>query len=213
MSMKRSVYGCLGLLALGASAIALIVVSRSDLETIAAVEQTANDTTQLTAAEGTSIAAITSVSMSDQVVAVPSWQRLAAASDASLPAIGWTYERERYPSFEGNKTKLVREEPVSTFSIDVDTASYANVRRFLRAGNLPPPQRRSNRRAHQLLRLQLRQAGSPRGTLPGRSRAVPSAVGCQSAAAADRLTGLRDSKCGATAVQSRVSRRHVGLHE
>jgi hypothetical protein len=95
MSMKRSVYGCLGLLALGASAIALIVVSRSDLETIAAVEQTANDTTQLTAAEGTSIAAITSVSMSDQVVAVPSWQRLAAASDASLPAIGWTYERER----------------------------------------------------------------------------------------------------------------------
>jgi Ca-activated chloride channel family protein len=30
-------------------------------------------------------------------------------------------------------------EPLSTFSIDVDTASYANVRRFLNSGQLPPP--------------------------------------------------------------------------
>ncbi len=29
--------------------------------------------------------------------------------------------------------------PLSTFSIDVDTASYANVRRFLTSGQLPPP--------------------------------------------------------------------------
>jgi Ca-activated chloride channel family protein len=29
-------------------------------------------------------------------------------------------------------------EPVSTFSIDVDTGAYANVRRFLTLGNLPP---------------------------------------------------------------------------
>jgi Ca-activated chloride channel family protein len=30
------------------------------------------------------------------------------------------------------------EEPLSTFSIDVDTASYSNVRRFITAGGLPP---------------------------------------------------------------------------
>ena len=30
------------------------------------------------------------------------------------------------------------EQPVSTFSIDVDTGSYANVRRMLRAGVRPP---------------------------------------------------------------------------
>ena len=29
--------------------------------------------------------------------------------------------------------------PRSTFSVDVDTASYANVRRFLTEGRLPPP--------------------------------------------------------------------------
>ena len=30
------------------------------------------------------------------------------------------------------------QDPLSTFSIDVDTASYANVRRFLTQGQLPP---------------------------------------------------------------------------
>ncbi len=33
----------------------------------------------------------------------------------------------------------VSQEPLSTFSVDVDTASYANVRRFLTQGHLPPP--------------------------------------------------------------------------
>ena len=33
---------------------------------------------------------------------------------------------------------LAAEQPVSTFSIDVDTGAYANVRRFLNAGQLPP---------------------------------------------------------------------------
>ncbi len=45
---------------------------------------------------------------------------------------------ERYGDFKTNPVKLVAEEPVSTFSIDVDTASYANVRRFLTDGTLPP---------------------------------------------------------------------------
>src|SRR5262249_23159138 len=45
---------------------------------------------------------------------------------------------ERYGDFKTNSVKLVNEEPVSTFSIDVDTASYANVRRFLTDGTLPP---------------------------------------------------------------------------
>ena len=34
--------------------------------------------------------------------------------------------------------KRAQKEPLSTFSIDTDTASYANVRRFLKAGQLPP---------------------------------------------------------------------------
>jgi Ca-activated chloride channel family protein len=45
---------------------------------------------------------------------------------------------ERYNRFAENRFLAVAEQPLSTFSIDVDTASYANVRRFLTAGQRPP---------------------------------------------------------------------------
>lgn len=46
--------------------------------------------------------------------------------------------RENYADFEDNPVQRVAANPVSTFSIDVDTGAYANVRRLLRAGQLPP---------------------------------------------------------------------------
>ena len=46
---------------------------------------------------------------------------------------------ESYAPIEGNAFQSILEEPLSTFSIDVDTASYANIRRFLQSGTLPPP--------------------------------------------------------------------------
>lgn len=45
--------------------------------------------------------------------------------------------RENYAHFDENSIKLVAEHPVSTFSIDVDTGSYSNVRRLLNSGHLP----------------------------------------------------------------------------
>jgi Ca-activated chloride channel family protein len=45
---------------------------------------------------------------------------------------------ERYEDATPNPVKIVADEPVSTFSADVDTAAYANVRRFLNDGTLPP---------------------------------------------------------------------------
>jgi len=47
-------------------------------------------------------------------------------------------DRENYAHLDRNGVKLVSSEPVSTFSIDVDTGSYANVRRMLNEGRLPP---------------------------------------------------------------------------
>ena len=44
-----------------------------------------------------------------------------------------------YPRLVENSFLTAQNHPLSTFSIDVDTASYANVRRFLTAGQLPPP--------------------------------------------------------------------------
>ncbi len=46
--------------------------------------------------------------------------------------------REIYQDIDDNPVKRVIETPVSTFSIDVDTGSYANFRRFLEYGKLPP---------------------------------------------------------------------------
>ncbi len=47
--------------------------------------------------------------------------------------------RDQFAEFEENPVKLVSEEPVSTFSADVDTASYSFVRRMLNSGVLPQP--------------------------------------------------------------------------
>jgi Ca-activated chloride channel family protein len=44
-----------------------------------------------------------------------------------------------YDRIEDNPFRSVTQDPLSTFSIDVDTASYANVRRILSGGTLPPP--------------------------------------------------------------------------
>ena len=48
------------------------------------------------------------------------------------------HNTEAYDHIMENEFKAVTENPLSTFSIDVDKASYANVRRFLNQGQLPP---------------------------------------------------------------------------
>ncbi|MHC4250803.1 MAG: VWA domain-containing protein, partial [Planctomycetota bacterium] len=47
-------------------------------------------------------------------------------------------DREQYDHLPENDFLLAAREPLSTFSIDVDTASYANVRRMLNQGRRPP---------------------------------------------------------------------------
>lgn len=48
------------------------------------------------------------------------------------------YNREGYDKIEENPFMKTTDNPLSTFSIDVDAASYSNVRRFLNDGQLPP---------------------------------------------------------------------------
>lgn len=54
---------------------------------------------------------------------------------------GWfdgAVPRDKFETVKPNAIKDVKSEPVSTFSLDVDTASYAFVRRALMSGRLPP---------------------------------------------------------------------------
>ena len=55
------------------------------------------------------------------------------ATEASRPFNTETYDVRNENAF------LARQNPLSTFSIDVDTASYSIVRRFLHEDQLPPP--------------------------------------------------------------------------
>lgn len=47
-------------------------------------------------------------------------------------------DREQYEDFDANPVRRVSDEPVSTFSVDVDTASYSVMRRYLNDGTMPP---------------------------------------------------------------------------
>ena len=51
---------------------------------------------------------------------------------------GGPFNTETYDSTSDNPFLDVTQNPLSTFSIDVDTASYSNMRRFLNNGRLPP---------------------------------------------------------------------------
>ncbi|MGN7743396.1 vWA domain-containing protein [Pseudomonas sp. 22526] len=56
----------------------------------------------------------------------------------SLPAGYRAEPREQYQNLPDNPIHSVAQAPVSTFSVDVDTGAYANVRRLLNQGSLPP---------------------------------------------------------------------------
>ncbi|RED54000.1 vWA domain-containing protein [Aestuariispira insulae] len=47
-------------------------------------------------------------------------------------------DRENYADLDESPVHLVSQAPVSTFSVDVDTGSYTNMRRYLNEGQLPP---------------------------------------------------------------------------
>ena len=57
-----------------------------------------------------------------------------APYDAMVP----DFNTEGYSTIHENGYKDVLNQPLSTFSIDVDRASYSNVRRFINMGQLPP---------------------------------------------------------------------------
>ena len=62
-----------------------------------------------------------------------------AAARVKLPfTVGRPYNTESYAGINENEFKSVGDAPLSTFSIDVDRASYANVRRFIQDGQRPP---------------------------------------------------------------------------
>ncbi len=82
--------------------------------------------------------------MADTAMAKRSARPAPSVAFAPMPA-GEAYpqgyrdeQREQYQALADNPIHSVAEAPVSTFSADVDTGAYANVRRLLNQGRLPP---------------------------------------------------------------------------
>ena len=73
-----------------------------------------------------------------------SWHSEEVPALADIPVVGQNFYRldqsgtASYPHLVENSFLAARNAPLSTFSIDVDTASYANMRRFLNEGRMPP---------------------------------------------------------------------------
>lgn len=85
--------------------------------------------------------------------------RKAAAARVTPPLAN----TEQYQAIEENPYFETRNHPYSTFSIDVDTASYANVRRFLTSGQNPP---RDSVRLEELVNYFVYDYPAPQGNDP-----------------------------------------------
>jgi len=70
---------------------------------------------------------------------MPAGSRVRGWQEYSHPAEQQSAMHEVYADLNDNAVHSVLADPVSTFSIDVDTGAYSNVRRFLNQGQLPPP--------------------------------------------------------------------------
>ena len=144
-------------------------------------------------------------STQEAIAGVASLRALAPsiASDGPLPRRRG-FDTESYNHIDDNGFKHVSTDPLSTFSVDVDTASYANVRRFLRRRPASGSRRGAHRRVDQLLPAPLRGARRTRALLdhhralrvpvePGAPSGPHRHPGARSVAAASRRRAISSS--------------------
>ena len=86
--------------------------------------------------DGEMLAAESATAGAADAAAVP----MAAPAPAPALVVPTEPSGDAFTRFEESPVQLVAEAPVSTFSVDVDTASYAYVRRMLNDGQLPAPE-------------------------------------------------------------------------
>jgi Ca-activated chloride channel family protein len=89
----------------------------------------------VTAASPMSMPNVTSVSMNTSAGRAPAPQPVVFTSVAEAMPVQSAY----YAPIQENDDIDAKKQPTTTFSIDVDGASYANVRRFLASNLVPPP--------------------------------------------------------------------------
>ncbi len=112
--------------------------------------------------------------------------------------------RDKFQHFETNPVKRTADDPVSTFSVDVDTAAYSFVRRKLTEGVHAADGRRARRGDDQLLRLRLAHVRLARSALQAHDHRERFALGQGKEADPHRHQGLR-AACRASSPTSTSS--------
>src|SRR3569833_3007262 len=116
------------------------------VRTLAAREEPATEADQLAANTATTAEApvaqpapVTRGSEPVPVAAIAPKTAALGGMAQSAGVVPYQPSGDTFQKFDENRTKVTATEPVSTFSIDVDTASYAYVRSVLKDGYLPDP--------------------------------------------------------------------------
>ena len=126
-------------------ALLLASCARTGMETTADAQMEPGAQARDAAAESDSIVVTGSVIMRSGKNRAESYAMAPPAPPPPpMPVMGWSppyhdQGRDKFTSVAQNAFKMVREEPVSTFSIDVDTASYSWVRASLNQNVMPQP--------------------------------------------------------------------------
>ena len=130
-------------------------------------------------------------------------------SDASRPQ-SRSSNTDAFDTITDNAFLAVRESPLSTFSIDVDTASYANVRRFLNEQQLPP---KGAVRIEELLNYFTYDYPQPKGDAPfsATMEVADLPVDAGASARAHRAQGPRDREGQTPGEQPRLPHRCLRL--
>lgn len=74
----------------------------------------------------------------DSRMSMPAMYQQNSAVGSGIKRYNYDFNTEGYAPVNENGFRNVVANPLSTFSIDVDNASYSNIRRFINSGQLPP---------------------------------------------------------------------------
>ncbi len=121
--------------------------------------------------------------------------------------------RENYQHLDNQRVIRVASEPVSTFSIDVDTGAYSNMRRWLNQGQLPPEDAVRVEEFINYFNYDYPLPGKSAGAVPGQYGNRPHAVEQQHPSVTDWHPGLQGSQGAGTCIQPGIPDRRFGFDE
>ncbi len=115
------------------------VKGKSDVKVVLQAETVAIEEVVLTdCLQGRAVGVQEAIAKRERKILIRGCATLSSPQAYYCPPSPIIQNNEDYANINENKFLSPEQEPLSTFSVDVDRASYANIRRFINQGTLPP---------------------------------------------------------------------------